>query len=94
LLKYDYFSVHDKSSFDLFLEASEDVAREHLLPIFTEMDHNEPQLVDGRIRVHPNMRSIMRLMGEGGWILNCRLEYRNYSSGRLFPFRRLIQSHS
>lgn len=68
LLKYDYFSAHDKSSFDLFLEASEDVAREHLLPIFTEMDRDEPQLVDGRIRVHPNVRGIMRLMGEGGWI--------------------------
>lgn len=68
LLQYEYFSDHDKASFDLFLDASEDVAREHMLPIFTEMDRDEPQLVDGRIRVHPNVRPIMRLMGDGGWI--------------------------
>lgn len=68
LLQYDYFSDHDKESFDLFLDATEDMAKEHLLPIFTEMDREEPQLVDGRIRVHPNMRGIMRMMGDGGWI--------------------------
>lgn len=68
LLQYPYYSDHDKASFDLFLDATEDVANEHFLPIFTEMDRKEPQLVDGRIRVHPNMRQIMRLMGEGGWI--------------------------
>jgi butyryl-CoA dehydrogenase len=68
LLQYDYFSDHDRASFDLFLDATEDVANEHFLPIFTEMDRQEPQLKDGRIRVHPNMRGIMRLMGDGGWI--------------------------
>jgi alkylation response protein AidB-like acyl-CoA dehydrogenase len=68
LLQYPYFSDHDRASFDLFLDATEDVANEHFLPIFTEMDRQEPQLKDGRIRVHSNMRQIMRLMGEGGWI--------------------------
>lgn len=68
LTKYDYFSEHDKGSFDMFLEATESIAKEHLLPIFTEMDRQEPQLVDGRIRVHPKMRGILKMMGEGGWI--------------------------
>lgn len=68
LLGYPRYSDHDRESFDLFLEATEDMSREHLLSIFTEMDREEPQLIDGRIRVHPNMRQIMRMMGEGGWI--------------------------
>lgn len=68
LLQYEYFSDHDRASFDIFLDATEDVANEHFLPIFTEMDRDEPQLVNGRIKVHPNMRGIMRLLGEGGWI--------------------------
>jgi len=68
LLEYDYYSVHDRATFDLFLDATEDVASEHFYPILTEMDRNEPQLTDGRVRVHPNMRKIMEIMGEGGWI--------------------------
>ena len=68
LFEYDYFSAHDQSSVDLFLDATEDVSATHLLPIFTEMDRNEPQLVDGRIRVHPKMKEILGIMGEGGWI--------------------------
>lgn len=68
LFAYEAYSDHDKESCDIFLQATEDVATEHLLPIFTEMDRNQPYLENGRIKVHPNMRGIMRLMGEGGWI--------------------------
>ncbi|HUH74449.1 MAG TPA: acyl-CoA dehydrogenase [Chitinophagales bacterium] len=68
LAEYPLYEHHDTSTFDMFLDATEDVAKEYFFPIFTEMDRDEPQLVDGRIRVHPNMRNIMKVMGEGGWI--------------------------
>lgn len=74
LLKIDRFKDHDVSSFNLFLDATEDLCKEHFLPIFTEMDRNEPQVVNGRIKVHPNMRPIMRMLGDGGWI-SCGASY-------------------
>lgn len=82
LSQYPLYQHHDKETFELFLDATEDVAKEYFFPIFTEMDRDEPQLVDGRIRVHPNMREIMNVMGEGGWI-SCAapIEY----GGNLLP---------
>jgi butyryl-CoA dehydrogenase len=82
LTNYPLYEHHDSSTFNMFLDATEDVAKEYLFPIFTEMDRDEPQLVDGRIRVHPNMRNIMKIMGEGGWI-SCAapMEY----GGNLLP---------
>lgn len=82
LLQFPLYQHHDDETIQLFLDATEDVAKEYLFPIFTEMDRDEPQLVDGRIQVHPNMRNIMKIMGEGGWI-SCAapMEY----GGNLLP---------
>lgn len=68
LTQYPLYEHHDASTFNMFLDATEDVVTGYFFPIFTEMDRDEPQLIDGRIRVHPNMRNIMKMMGEGGWI--------------------------
>lgn len=68
LFEFEYYSTHDRSSVDMFLEATAAVSATHLLPLFTEMDRKEPQLVEGRIRVHPKMKEILKIMGEGGWI--------------------------
>lgn len=82
LLQHPLYQHHDKETIELFLDATEDVAKEYLFPIFTEMDRDEPQLVDGRIRVHPNMRNIMKVMGEGGWI-SCAAPFEH--GGNLLP---------
>jgi butyryl-CoA dehydrogenase len=39
-----------------------------MLPLLTEMDRNEPQLVDGKIRIHEGMKAIIKKMGEDGWV--------------------------
>jgi butyryl-CoA dehydrogenase len=37
-------------------------------PKLTEMDKNPPEYVNGRVKVHPMVRGLMKECGEGGWI--------------------------
>ena len=68
LTQYPYFSDHSKETFQLVLEAAEQIAETSLYPIFREMDRQEPQLVEGEVRVHPDIRKIIRQFGADGWI--------------------------
>lgn len=62
------YEGHDKETIEMFLDATDQFAKEHFFPIWVDMDRNQPELKDGRVRVHPNMRKIMLQCGEGGWI--------------------------
>lgn len=68
LTKYEYFQDHSRDSFDMVLEAAEGIATKMMLPLLTEMDRKEPQLVDGKIRIHEGMKAIIKKMGEDGWV--------------------------
>jgi len=68
LLELDPYSGHDWKNLVLMLDATEQLAAARLQPLLRDMDRQEPQLVDGRIRVHPAMRDLMREFGQGGWI--------------------------
>lgn len=68
LTQYPYFEDHSKETFQLVLDAAEQIAETSLYPIFREMDREEPQLVQGEVLVHPNLRKIIRQFGEDGWI--------------------------
>ncbi len=68
LTKYEYFQDHNRESFDMVLEAAEGIATKMMLPLLTEMDRKEPQLVDGKIRIHEGMKAIIKKMGEDGWV--------------------------
>ncbi len=68
LTKYEYFQDHNRESFEMVLEAAEGIATKMMLPLLTEMDRNEPQLVDGKIRIHEGMKAIIKKMGEDGWV--------------------------
>lgn len=66
--KYEYFSDHDKDALQMYLDATDQFAKEYLFPYLVEMDRKQPELIDGRIRVHPIHKDIMRISGENGWI--------------------------
>ena len=68
LTQYPYFSDHSKETFALVLDAAEQIAEKSLFPIFKEMDRQEPQLENGVVKVHPQMRAIIRQFGTDGWI--------------------------
>ncbi|RIW15880.1 acyl-CoA dehydrogenase [Algoriphagus lacus] len=63
-----YFADHSEETFKLVLDSAEQIAEKSLRPLLTEMDRNEPQLVNGKIRIHPSMKSIIRQFGKDGWI--------------------------
>jgi len=68
LLDFDYFNDHSRETFDLVLDAAGQLAETRLRPLLTAMDRQEPQLVDGQIRIHPAMHTLIRQFGEDGWI--------------------------
>ena len=68
LAGFEYFSEHNKKSFDMVLNAAQKLAKDLLYPVFTEMDRKPPELVMGEVKVHPSVEKIMKEFGEGGWI--------------------------
>ena len=54
--------------FDMVLKAAVKLGKDLLFPIFEEMDRNQPELVNGEVKVHPSVKTIMKEFGEGGWI--------------------------
>ena len=74
ITKYTYFQDHDRESFEMVLGAADAIAEKMLLPLLTEMDRNEPQLVDGKIRIHAGMKPIIKKMAEDGWV-NAAFKY-------------------
>jgi len=68
LCQHPYFKEHTLESIDMMLDAADSLSTNHLRPILTEMDSKPPYIEDGRIKVHPDMRKLMKQFGEDGWI--------------------------
>lgn len=68
LTDYEYFSVYEKEQWDMFLDATDTLTKNYFFPLLVPMDREQPELIEGKIRVHPRMKEIMRICGEGGWI--------------------------
>jgi len=68
LIQYPYYAEHSKEMFDMILETAMKIGRDMLKPCFEEMDKVPPEFVDGKVKVHPIVRDLMKEFGEGGWI--------------------------
>ncbi|MCK6531504.1 MAG: acyl-CoA dehydrogenase [Polyangiaceae bacterium] len=68
LTEHAPFTDHSRETFDLALATAHKLGREVLWPPFREMDQEPPVLIDGRVRVHPSIRALLRECGQGGWI--------------------------
>jgi butyryl-CoA dehydrogenase len=68
LSRFPYFAEHGRDTFDGVLDTASRMAAEVLWPAFQAMDLEQPTLVDGAVRVHPVVRTVMREWGAGGWI--------------------------
>lgn len=69
LTKYERYSEHNKEMFDMMLDAAKQISDSLLFPIYTEMDEKKPTMGDGVVHVHPDMKQIMKEVGETGWIV-------------------------
>ncbi|MBU2647267.1 acyl-CoA dehydrogenase [bacterium] len=68
LTKHPYYRQHNKKMFDMILDAALKMGKDLLQPIFEEMDRKQPVLENGKVKVHPSVRTVMKKFGEGGWI--------------------------
>jgi len=68
LTGYDYYREHNRKAFDMIIKEALKLSKNLLYPVFTEMDRNPPELVDGQVKVHPSVKTIMKEFGKGGWI--------------------------
>ncbi len=68
LTQNPFFEDHDRESFDLVVDTAMKMGRDLLQPWFAEMDREAPRFEDGRVIVHPSVRTFMTECGQGGWI--------------------------
>jgi len=68
LLRYPLYGDHSRELFDMIQDTAVKLAKDKLKPCLVEMDREPPRLENGRVKVHPAVRSLMNEFGEGGWI--------------------------
>lgn len=68
LTQTDHFSHHNKRFFDMVLSESVKLAKNLYAPCFEDMDRHPPELVNGQVNVHKDVKKILSEAGEGGWI--------------------------
>jgi len=68
LIKYPQFADHNRDVFDMVIETAMKMGKDLFKPVLTEMDRNQPEYAGGTVKVHPQVRAILKECGEGGWI--------------------------
>jgi len=58
LFRLPYFADHDRETVAMFIGAARDLARDVLFPAYRILDAEPPQLIDGRVHVHPRLRPL------------------------------------
>lgn len=83
LSRFPFYEAYDKDTYEMTLDAAKQIGDTLLFPIYEEMDKKKPKYEDGTIKVHPNMREILKTFGEAGWI-NAPKEFDK--GGQQMPF--------
>lgn len=68
LTQYDYFSAHDRETFNLVLDSATYIADTIMHPYLKEIDRNQPELKNGQVTVHPKIKEYLKAMGDAGLI--------------------------
>lgn len=68
LCQVDYFKNHSKETFDLVLEMADEISQKTSLPAFVDSDRNQPQLIEGQVRVHSGVHTFVKTYAEAGMI--------------------------
>jgi butyryl-CoA dehydrogenase len=68
------FAEHSRQTFDLYLQAARDVARNEVFPTYKPMDEEPAFFKDGRVHTHPRMHDVWPKIVELGVINAARPE--------------------
>jgi len=66
ITQYPYYEEHSKEVFDMVLDTALKLSKDKLYPLLEDMDVNQPEFVDGHVKVHPKVRDLMAEFGGGG----------------------------
>jgi alkylation response protein AidB-like acyl-CoA dehydrogenase len=66
LTKYDYFNAHDLETFGMTLDSATEIAEKIMLPHYVDSDRNQPELVDGVVKVHQGVHQYFTAFAESG----------------------------
>ena len=68
LNQYEYFSAHDRETFNMALDSATYIADTLMHPYLKEVDKNQPELKNGQVTVHPKVKEYLKAMGDAGLI--------------------------
>ncbi len=68
ILASDRYKDYDKEALDMLLDAIKDLSDKELYPVFKEMDEKPAYYKDGKIFIHPQFESILKKVGEMGFV--------------------------
>jgi len=68
ILKLDKYKEHNLDSLKLVLDSADQFSKKELRPYFEIMDREQPTFENGKVKVHPQVKKMMKGFGEGGWI--------------------------
>lgn len=63
-----YYEDHNRETYGLVVDTALKLARNMIFPYLREMDEKPPYLEDGQVKVIPEVKSMMKQWGEGGWM--------------------------
>lgn len=68
LCQLPYYADHNKETFDMTLDTATQIADNIMFPYLKDVDKNQPELVNGKVTVHPIVKDYLKAMGESGMI--------------------------
>src|SRR4249920_1377855 len=66
LTKRERFAEHSRETFDAVLDLCAELAAELFAPHNKAVDAHEPEIVDGRVRLHPAVKVALDTVAEAG----------------------------
>jgi alkylation response protein AidB-like acyl-CoA dehydrogenase len=68
LKRFPFYADYDRGAMEMALDAAKQIADTHLYPYYVEMDRKKAVFEDGIVKTHPQLKTIIKAVGEGGWI--------------------------
>ncbi len=68
LTQQEHFAMHDTSTFGFSMDAAADLAAQTAWPAFADSDRYPPELVDGKVKVHPAVHTYIKAFCETGFL--------------------------
>lgn len=68
LTKHDYYADHSRETFDAIIDVAAQIAREKFYPHNATLDANEPVVVDGKVKLLPEVKDALIAYCEAGFL--------------------------